>query len=530
VGAVNSIGHATDYSTAGACLLVAAFGGGADRALTSTDRMGAAGQSTWLGGSDNADYWRSTELRGTSFSAPQISGIVALLLAVNPNLTIRDVQHILILSARQLHESDPDLITNFAGFRHSHNTGFGVPDAARAVALARDWVLRPPLVERRWVWSGTRLIPDDGLRVVVTGSMELTVLLSASATPSLGPLVEGTTVALPLVDVGLATNDLTINLDGKVALIRRGPSGSFPDDRNTFRRKIERAADAGAAWVVVYNDRDLNERVIMGDTDFVPIPAVMINETDGETVRDLLGSDPAVTAHLELNRATATFAVTEGMACEHVGLRVDLSHSRRGDLQVLLHSPTGTRSILQRANFDTGSAPSSWTFWTTRHFGEPAAGTWIAEITDTASGATGTVTRMELIVRGVEMVDVDADGLDDNWELAWFGNLEFGPRDNPDGDWWPNAHEQWMGTDPTRAADLALGVGQLNAGLGLLFWDAVPGATYEVHAGLSVAGPFGSLGTVTADQPDMERIVPFGAEAGFFRFFKDRGLNPNLSP
>ena len=87
-----------------------------------------------------------------------------------------------------------------------------------------------------------------------------------------------------------------------------------------------------------------------------------------------------------------------------------------------------------------------------------------------------------------------------------------------------------MGTDPTRAADLVLGVGQLNAGLGLLFWDAVPGATYEVHAGLSVAGPFGSLGTVTADQPDMERIVPFGAEAGFFRFFKDRGLNPNLSP
>ena len=520
VGAVNSLGRAADYSSPGACLLVSAFGGGADRALTSTDRLGAAGNSSWAGGSNNADYWTSTELRGTSFSAPQVSGLVALLLAINPALTIRDVQHILILAARQLQESDPDLLTNFAGFRHSHNTGFGVPDAARAVVLARDWIPRPPLVEHRRVSSGVRAIPDDGLRVVVRGDAGPEGLLSAPATPALGPLVDGTAAALPLVDVGFATNDLTADLHGKVALIQRGPIGSFPDDRNTFRRKLERAAAAGAAWALVYNDRDLTERVIMGETDFVPIPAVMINQIEGETIRDLLGLDPAIAASIELNRATATFAVSEAIACEHVGLRVDLSHARRGDLQIILHAPTGTRSILQRTNFDTRSSPSHWTFWTTRHFGEPAAGTWIAEITDTAAGTTGTVTRMELILRGVEMIDLDADGLDDRWEMAWFGSLEFGPRDNPDGDLWPNAHEQWMGSDPTRPAGLAVGIGQLTGDLGLLFWDATMGGTYEVSAATGAAGPFESLGTVTAERPDMEWILPLSPEHRYFHLLR----------
>ena len=520
VGAVTSAGRAADYSSPGACLLVAAFGGGADRALTTTDRLGAAGQNGGSGAGDSADYWTSTELRGTSFSTPQVSGIVALLLAVNPDLTIRDVQHILILAARQVDESDPDLTSNSSGFSHSHNTGFGVPDAARAVALARGWVPRPPLVERRSVSSGIQAIPDDGLRLVLAGSAGSVALLSAPATPSFGPLADGPVAALPLVDMGYATNDLAVNLQGKVALIQRGPLGTFADNRNTFRRKIERAAAAGAAWVVIRNDRDLDERVIMGDTEFVPIPAVMISQMDGETARDLAAANPSIIARIETLPASATFELGEAMACEHVGLRVDASHTRRGDLQITLQSPTGTRSILQRASFDTDPTPSNWTFWTTRHFGEPAQGTWIAEIIDTAPGSTGIATRMELIVRGVDLTDSDNDGLDDHWELAWFDSLDSGPRDNPDGDLWSNAQEQWLGTDPTRAPDLVVGFGELKDGMGLVFWDAVPGVAYELNTGASADGPFELLGTVTADRRDMEWILPLTPDLGLFQLLR----------
>jgi len=50
-------------------------------------------------------------------------------------LTCRDVQQILILSSRHFDLADPDLRTNGAGFRFSHNVGFGVPDAGRAVTF-----------------------------------------------------------------------------------------------------------------------------------------------------------------------------------------------------------------------------------------------------------------------------------------------------------------------------------------------------------------------------------------------------------
>ena len=145
VASVRRDGRAASYSNPGACLLVAAPGGDTDAAIFSTDRQGSAGWNPLGLGDDFADpdYVYSTRVVGTSFAAPQISGLVALLLSANPNLSWRDVQQILILSARQFDPADPDVRANGAGFRASHNVGFGVPDAGQAVALARTWVNRP---------------------------------------------------------------------------------------------------------------------------------------------------------------------------------------------------------------------------------------------------------------------------------------------------------------------------------------------------------------------------------------------------
>src|SRR5262249_17956306 len=43
----------------------------------------------------------TSRFNGTSASAPMVSGVVALMLQANPNLTYRDVQEILVRSARQ---------------------------------------------------------------------------------------------------------------------------------------------------------------------------------------------------------------------------------------------------------------------------------------------------------------------------------------------------------------------------------------------------------------------------------------------
>src|SRR6185436_15161584 len=192
-----------------------------------------------------------------------------LILSANPALTYRDVQQILILSARHFDLTDPDLTTNGAGFRVSHNVGFGVPDAGEAVALAKSWINRPPLTGITLESTEVRSIPDDSLRLRISGSGVPAELSSLRTQPSLGPHADTPTLVLPLVDVGYATNQISQDLTGKAALIQRGPAGVLPDHRNQFDQKIQRAADAGAAFAVVYNHSNTDESIVMARTDFV---------------------------------------------------------------------------------------------------------------------------------------------------------------------------------------------------------------------------------------------------------------------
>ncbi|XP_039266636.2 proprotein convertase subtilisin/kexin type 6-like isoform X2 [Styela clava] len=69
---------------------------------------------------------------------------------------------------------------------------------------------------------------------------------------------------------------------------------------------------------------------------------------------------------------------------EHVVLRISLSHVRRGDLQIFLTSPAGTRSnILERRNLDRSTVGfDEWNFMTTHHWGENPQGVWVLEIFD----------------------------------------------------------------------------------------------------------------------------------------------------
>lgn len=63
---------------------------------------------------------------------------MALILQANPNLGWRDVQEILIRTARKNHRTDPEWATNAAGLSFNHKYGAGLIDAAAAVALAQQ--------------------------------------------------------------------------------------------------------------------------------------------------------------------------------------------------------------------------------------------------------------------------------------------------------------------------------------------------------------------------------------------------------
>ncbi len=119
------------FTTPGAPVLVSAPG----TEVLTADLPGFPGQS----------FDDFTTASGTSFAAPLVSGVIALMLEANPDLGFRDVQEILALSA---HQNDPEnggWFTNAAqtwnggGLHTNLNYGFGLVDARAAVRLAETW-------------------------------------------------------------------------------------------------------------------------------------------------------------------------------------------------------------------------------------------------------------------------------------------------------------------------------------------------------------------------------------------------------
>ena len=174
--ALNASGTASSYSTAGATNWISAPGGefGQNQsflisrtgqpAIMTTDQSSCSRGYTRAGLTNprNAFEDRGTHslntqcsytsiFNGTSSAAPNVSGVVALMLAANSALTWRDVKHILATAARQVDASrtnviangidvEPAWTTNAAGLTFHNVYGFGAIDARAAVTAAQTYV------------------------------------------------------------------------------------------------------------------------------------------------------------------------------------------------------------------------------------------------------------------------------------------------------------------------------------------------------------------------------------------------------
>jgi Ca2+-binding RTX toxin-like protein len=162
VGAAQADGSMASFSTPGANVLVSSYGVN----MITTDRhqpgWGVDGSSNYI-----------VNFSGTSASAPMVSGIVALMLEVNPTLGYRDVQEILVYAST--HPEIQDWKTNGAsnfnlgGLRFNDKAGFGIVDAYAAVKLAETWndvstsINEVSASARKF--GLTDAIPDDGSTV-----------------------------------------------------------------------------------------------------------------------------------------------------------------------------------------------------------------------------------------------------------------------------------------------------------------------------------------------------------------------------
>ncbi|MDC1187448.1 S8 family serine peptidase, partial [Gammaproteobacteria bacterium] len=184
VASLNAEGVKASYSTPGANIWISGFGGenGGNQSVVNSQgyvltsgiykpAMLTTDQSTCASGyvsnafvtennlyknefqnpsghSENTNCNYTSTFNGTSSAAPTVSGVVALMLEANPNLTWRDVKHILATTADKIDASKSfdqqglnqySWIKNQADYEHHKWYGFGKIDAAEAVSTSKGY-------------------------------------------------------------------------------------------------------------------------------------------------------------------------------------------------------------------------------------------------------------------------------------------------------------------------------------------------------------------------------------------------------
>jgi len=172
VAAITHQGEQSWYSEPGANILVTTQSDGDGEGITTTDIEGSSGYTS-------SDY--TDNFGGTSSATPLVSGVLALLLDANQNLTWRDVQHILVNSGRKNDPTDSSWWTNGAGREVSHKYGFGALDAGAAITLAENWTtVGPEMNVTGGLFNPAVTIPDNtGVAVEETVNITQDLLLES---------------------------------------------------------------------------------------------------------------------------------------------------------------------------------------------------------------------------------------------------------------------------------------------------------------------------------------------------------------
>ena len=175
VSAMSADGKASSYATTGSNVWVASTGGEDGilyPAMISTDISGCSIGYSYRSSIYAAyfDFGFNTlnplcdytnRMNGTSAAAPATSGVVALMLEANPNLSWRDVKHILAKTATHVDFNPYDPVYNLedhprgynlfgytydekwtfnkANYWFSNTYGFGLVNAGDAVTMAKTW-------------------------------------------------------------------------------------------------------------------------------------------------------------------------------------------------------------------------------------------------------------------------------------------------------------------------------------------------------------------------------------------------------
>lgn len=301
VGALTNTGALAFYSETGAHLTCVAPSGGGTLNLFSTDMTGLGGgnPNATVADLEDDNYSYTHNLRGTSFSAPVVSGVCALMLEARPELGWRDVKEILLRSSLKVSPTSTAWVSRSGGrpgdellppIKHHHHFGGGLVQAGSAVELAKVW-------------------------------------------EPLGPQIKVEKTINP---------NLSVNYTG-------------------VRPPVEPESKGKYETITLPKDKPKRRTIV--------------------SRFDMRGIQP--------------------MRVENVAVSLDIKHAYRGDLGIVLRSPSGAASVLVSPTLmDWGQDFENFTFTSMRHWGESGQGLWSLEITDYQIEDGGTFTSATLVLAG----------------------------------------------------------------------------------------------------------------------------------
>lgn len=223
----------------------------------------------------------------------------------------------------------------------------------------------------------------------------------------------GTSSAAPLVSGGIAL------------VLQANPGLSRRDVQHILAKSAVKTDDFDADWVTNGAGLHVNHKYGFGSFDAQAATTLAQSWTNVAPERSInLKTAASLNIAIPDNNTrgiTSSIFVDNGIvdgqpvnrdvSVEWVEVIPKIDHTIRGDLELVLRSPSGTESVLarQRGKNDAGGY-SDWVFSTNRNWGETSLGEWTLTVRDLATGATGTLTSWEMNIYGTQVPQVPVVG------------------------------------------------------------------------------------------------------------------------
>ena len=301
--------------------------------------------STYNSGTNHPANNTYASLEGTSMATPHVSGVVAQMYAVNSQLTPDRVEAILKTTAREFP----------TGIKNACTTGLcgaGIVDAAKAVNAAAG--ASPDTVNR---------LRKGIAKSALTATREVPLVFALEISKP----VTGLTFTL---SGGSGDADLYVSHGHPPTLTDHDCVSALAG--NDEHCRIDHAS-AGTWYAMVYAYSPFRGVSLLADYDD--------EEPQDEQPAEFSNTASMLIPDRDNRGVTSTLYVSRTGAVGRLTLTLDISHPFRGDLRVVLISPTGNRYLIKEESRSEAGADLQGSWHIFAH-NENAQGVWKLQVSD----------------------------------------------------------------------------------------------------------------------------------------------------